>query len=101
MPSLSASLRELSRAAGTRAVAMLAEAVRRPNLLGALAFVAVYVVLEWITYSHEYRGVPVTPWNPGVGVAFGLIVLKSAAYGLALLIGVMVAEIFVLQTQLA
>jgi signal transduction histidine kinase len=58
------------------------------------------VALEWVTYSHEYRGVPVTPWNPGLGIAFGMIVLRSAAYGLALFAGVVVAEIFVLQTQL-
>jgi signal transduction histidine kinase len=86
---------------GVRTVAALAKGVRGSDLVGALAFIIVYVALEWVTYSHEYRGVPVTPWNPGLGVAFGLIVLRSALYGLALFAGVVVAEIFVLHSQLA
>jgi signal transduction histidine kinase len=57
-------------------------------------------VLEWVSYSHEYRGVPVTPWNPGLGIAFGLVVLRGAVYGFGLFAGVVVAEILVLQTHL-
>jgi signal transduction histidine kinase len=90
-----------SRTSGKRAAAALAGAAQARELIGLLAFVLVYVALEWISYSHEHLGVPVTPWNPGVGVAFGLIVLKSAAYGLALFAGVVMAEVLVLETQLA
>jgi signal transduction histidine kinase len=43
----------------------------------------------------------VTPWNPGLGIAFGLIVLRSSAYGFALFAGVVLAEILVLSTDLA
>lgn len=108
---LGAPLSELSRTGGWRAMAAFARAafaraafaraVRTPDLIGILAFVLVYVALEWIAYSHEHQGVPVRPWNPGLGIAFGLIVLRSAAYGLALLAGVVVAEILVLQTHLS
>jgi two-component system sensor kinase FixL len=91
----------MSRTGGKRAAAALAGAAQARELAGPLAFILVYVALEWISYSHEYRSVPVTPWNPGVGFTFGLIVLKGAAYGLALFAGVVVAEVFVLQTQLA
>jgi signal transduction histidine kinase len=101
MPSLYAPLRLLSKLDAARALATITGAARGPDLVGALAFILVYVALEWVSYSHEYRGVPVTPWNPGLGAAFGLIVLRSTAYGLALFAGVVVAEIFVLQTQLA
>jgi signal transduction histidine kinase len=99
MSSIHAPWALLTRAEAARtAVGRLA---RGPDLLGMLAFILAYVALEWVTYSHEYRGVPVTPWNPGLGIAFGMIVLRSAAYGLALFAGVVVAEISVLQTQLA
>jgi two-component system, LuxR family, sensor kinase FixL len=86
---------------GKRAAAALAGVAQAREFIGLLAFILAYVALEWISYSHEHLGVPVTPWNPGVGIAFGLIVLKGAAYGLALLAGVVVAEVLVLQTQLA
>jgi two-component system, LuxR family, sensor kinase FixL len=82
-------------------MAAVAKGARGSDLAGMLAFILVYVALEWVTYSHEYQGVPVTPWNPGLGVAFGLIVLRSALYGLALLVGVVLAEILVLRTDLA
>jgi len=100
MPSIPAPLRLLSKTDGVRAVAAFARGLRGADLAGMLAFILVYVALEWITYSHEHLGVPVTPWNPGLGVAFGLIVLRSPAYGLALFAGVVVAEIFVLHTHL-
>jgi signal transduction histidine kinase len=92
---------QLWKTEGVRAAAALARAARGPDLAGTLVFILAYVALEWVSYSHEYRGVPVTPWNPGLGIAFGLVVLRGAIYGLALFAAVVVAEIFVLQTQLA
>jgi signal transduction histidine kinase len=67
----------------------------------AVAFLIAYVGLEWASFLHEYKGVPVTPWNPGLGVVFALIVLKGPLYGLVLLAGVITAETFVLKTELA
>jgi two-component system, LuxR family, sensor kinase FixL len=72
-----------------------------PSILAAGALLLTYVVLEWMSFIHEYGGLPVTPWNPGLGVAFGMIVLKGAAYSLVLFAGVVIAEILVLQTGLA
>ena len=46
------------------------------------------VGLEWVSFIHEHKGVPVTPWNPGLGVAFALLVLGGPAYGLVLFAGV-------------
>ena len=60
-----------------------------------------YVGLEWVSFIHEYKGVPVTPWNPGLGVAFAILVLRGAHYGLVLFAGVVIAELFVLRTELA
>jgi two-component system, LuxR family, sensor kinase FixL len=101
MPSLHVPLRQLAKGEAARAVAAVTGALRGADLAGMLAFILVYVVLEWVTYSHEHRGVPVTPWNPGLGIAFGLMVLRGAAYGLALFAGVVAAEILVLHTNLA
>ena len=60
-------------------LAAVAGAVRLPNVLTAGALLLAYVGLEWVSFIHEYKGVPVTPWNPGLGVAFALLVLKGAA----------------------
>ncbi len=64
------------------------------------AFLLAYVALEWISFIHEYRGVPVTPWNPGLGVVFALMVLGGPRYAAVLFAGVVIAETTVLQTEL-
>ena len=68
---------------------------------GAVAgtFLAIYVAFEWVSFLHEYKGLPITPWNPGLGVVFALIVLAGLPGGFVLFIGIIIAEIFVLQSQ--
>jgi two-component system sensor kinase FixL len=65
-----------------------------------IAFLIAYVALEWISFIHEYKGVPVTPWNPGLGVVFALMLYSGARYGVVLFVGVLIAEIAVLRTNL-
>ena len=64
------------------------------------AFLLAYVALEWISFIHEYKGVPITPWNPGLGVVFALMVLGGPRYSAVLFAGVVIAETTVLQTKL-
>jgi two-component system, LuxR family, sensor kinase FixL len=66
----------------------------------AAAFLLAYVALEWISFIHEHKGMPITPWNPGLGVVFALMVLGGARYAAVLFVGVVLAEITVLQTTL-
>jgi two-component system, LuxR family, sensor kinase FixL len=63
-------------------------------------FVIAYLVLEWISFIHEYKGLPLTPWNPGLGLAFACLILIGPHYGIALFVGIIVAEIVVLQSNL-
>ena len=96
------SIRALSKrfSSGESARALAQPVTARDAAAGA-ALLLGYVVLEWMSFIHEYRGVPVTPWNPGLGVAFGVIVLKGAAYGIILFAGVVISEILVLHTDLS
>ena len=55
-----------------------------PRLLLGAAFLAAYVMLEWLSFIHEYKGVPITPWNPGLGVVFALMLSAGARYGVVL-----------------
>jgi two-component system, LuxR family, sensor kinase FixL len=59
-----------------------------------------YVALEWISFMHESKGLPLTPWNPGLGLAFACLVLGGPAYAIALFAGVIIAEIVVLRSTL-
>jgi signal transduction histidine kinase len=65
-----------------------------------IAFLVAYVGLEWISFIHEYKGLPVTPWNPGLGVVFALMLYAGPRHGAVLFAGVLVAEIAVLKTNL-
>jgi two-component system sensor kinase FixL len=71
------------------------------GLLLAAAFLAAYVALEWVSFIHEYKGVPVTPWNPGLGALFALMLFAGARYGAVLFAGVIIAEIAVLRSSLS
>jgi signal transduction histidine kinase len=71
------------------------------QLITGGACLLAYVLLEWISFVHEYKNMPVTAWNPGLGLVFGLIVLGGPRYALVLFAGVVIAEITVLKTNLA
>jgi two-component system sensor kinase FixL len=72
-----------------------------PRLLLGAAFLAAYLLLEWLSFIHEYKGVPVTPWNPGLGAVFALMLFAGARYGVVLFVGVVIAEIAVLRSSLS
>ncbi|HSV24027.1 MAG TPA: ATP-binding protein [Xanthobacteraceae bacterium] len=60
---------------------------------------AAYVILAWVSFIHVHKGLPVTPWDPGLGVVFALMVLAGPRAGLVLLAGVIIAEVLVLQNE--
>ena len=68
--------------------------------IAVAGFVVAYIVLEWISFIHEYKGLPLTPWNPGLGLAFACLILIGPHYGIALFAGIIIAEMVVLQSNL-
>lgn len=82
---------------------MTSAIIRYPaaNVIGFAALVGVYALLEWMSYIHEYKGVPITPWNPGVGIMFAMMILHGPIYAAALFAGVVVSELFVLRSELS
>ena len=85
----------------TRGVSGAAMLDSAPRLLLGATFLAAYVLLEWLSFIHEYKGVPVTPWNPGLGAVFALMLFSGARYGAVLFVGVVIAEIAVLRSSLS
>lgn len=75
-------------------------AVLRPVLAG-LAALAVYLALEWLGFIHEVKGLPATPWNPGLGVVFALIAIDGPLAAAVLFAGIVLAEVLVVDTALS
>ena len=40
--------------------------------------VLIYVMLDWATFIHSYKGTIITPWDPETGILFAVIVLGGA-----------------------
>jgi len=71
--------------------------LRLPLVVG---FFLLYVALEWLSFIHAYKGVPITPWNPGLGVVFALMLFAGPVYAIVLFVGIVIAETLVLKTNL-
>lgn len=70
------------------------------QIVAALLFLCVYVALEWLSFIHEYKGVPITPWNPGLGAVFALMIFGGPMFAAVLFAGVVISETLVLKTNL-
>jgi two-component system, LuxR family, sensor kinase FixL len=59
----------------------------------AMAFlVLVWIFQDWATFIHGYKGSLITPWDPGIGILFAIIIHDGALYGIVLFVGVICAE---------
>jgi two-component system, LuxR family, sensor kinase FixL len=70
--------------------------LRCPRAVSSLAaivmLVLVWIFLDWATFIHSYKSSLITPWEPGIGILFAVIIHDGILYGLALFIGVVCAE---------
>jgi len=62
---------------------------------------AAYVGLEWLSFLHEHNDLPVTPWNPALGMMFAVIILRGPRMGFVLFVGVFLAQVLVIRNQLS
>ena len=46
-----------------------------PGLAIGLAYLAAYVFLDWVSFIHPLASFGITPWNPGTGLSFALVLL--------------------------
>jgi len=47
----------------------------RSHLAIGLSFLALYVLLDWVSYVNPFGAFGITPWNPQTGLSFALILL--------------------------
>jgi signal transduction histidine kinase len=69
----------------------------KATLVGLL--IVVYILLEWFSLQQEFRGLPVSPWNPGLGVLFAFMLARRLSYGWVLFAAIIVAEFALLDTS--
>lgn len=70
------------------------------HVAAAIMLSAAYVMLEWISSIHEYKGLPFTAWDPGLGLLFAAMILYPAVGAPALAMGIIASEAIVLQSIL-
>ena len=62
------------------------------QVVTAAGCLLVYLALEWLSDLHETQSVPITPWNPGLGFMFGIMVLCDVRFALVLAGGYALAD---------
>jgi two-component system, LuxR family, sensor kinase FixL len=52
----------------------------RRHLEIAFAYLAGYVLLDWLSYLHPFASFGITPWNPPTGLSFALVLLFGSEF---------------------
>jgi signal transduction histidine kinase len=61
----------------------------------AAAFIAGYVLLDWVSYIHPLQQSSITPWNPQPALAIALLALYGQRYIPVVFAGVLAADLVV------
>jgi two-component system sensor kinase FixL len=69
-------------------------------LATSLAYLAAYVLLDWVSYVHPFAEFGITPWNPQTGLSFALILLLGRSYLPWLLVAPLAADLIVRELPL-
>jgi two-component system, LuxR family, sensor kinase FixL len=101
-PSVSAAIDRVELAlpgppAGTLSLASSSDRALKWTTSGAC--LVAYVILAWVSFIHVHKGLPVTPWDPGLGVVFALMVFAGPAAGIILFAGIVITEVVVLRNE--
>lgn len=65
------------------------------RLLGVAGFVAGWVLLDWVSYIHEFLPIGITPWNPPPGLGLAALLLLGPRVGPLLFVGALLADFLV------
>ncbi len=82
----------ITQQAGRRSRPMSHARIFRQILLGC-AFLAAYVLLDYVSYVKPYRGLGITPWNPPPGLTIAVVFLGGWFYAPFVLIAPAVADL--------
>ena len=72
----------------------------RSYLATGFAYLAAYVLLDWVSYVHPFAEFGITPWNPQTGLSFALILLLGRSYLPWLVVAPLAADLIVRELPL-
>lgn len=86
----------------TKPLGNFAEVLGRHRAMRVRVFLAallilVYLLLDWFSFLQDFRGLPVSPWNPGLGVLFAFMLARRLAYGFVLFVAILASELVLLE----
>jgi len=63
------------------------------KIIVGIAYLAAYALLDWLSFIEPYAHLTITPWNPGTGLTFVLLLVYGRAMTGFVLIAPLLAEI--------
>lgn len=71
-----------------------------PIVIPGIAYLVGYVLLDWVSFIEPYAPFGITPWNPGTGLSFALVLLFGRRMIPFLFIGPLLSDIVQIQSPL-
>lgn len=69
-----------------------------PDAMAGIVYLAGYLLLDWISFIEPYGNFNITPWNPGTGLTFVLVLLYGPRTIPFLFLGPVLSELILIQT---
>jgi two-component system sensor kinase FixL len=61
--------------------------------LGILAYIALYIALDWVSLIHPFGALAITPWNPPAGLTFALMLRYGRGFVPVAFAAIVAAEV--------
>src|SRR3569833_2579599 len=71
-----------------------------PKIVFGVTYLAAYALLDWLSFIEPYAHLSITPWNPGIGLPFVLLVIFSRRMIPFAVVAPLIANIVQQQTAL-
>ena len=64
-----------------------------PHIVVGAAYLSAFALLDWISFIEPYAHLGITPWNPGIGLSFVLMLLFGRRMFPLLLVSPLLADL--------
>src|SRR5690242_12254440 len=64
-----------------------------PKIIVGAAYLSAFALLDWISFIEPYAHLGITPWNPGIGLSFVLMLLFGRSMFPFLLVSPVIADL--------
>lgn len=65
---------------------------RRPRAIGIALYLACYIALDWISLTHTFGALLITPWNPPAGLSLALLLRYGSRFAPAYFAAIILAD---------